>query len=290
MQMRTTRTLPCILSLLALATLLAAPAGAQAAVPPLNPGTVLLSTPAGAGTAVDFASNPIPADFFCPGSAPFNGAVALQGVPLATNPAGITGGADTIVEHLTTGTFNTSGVASFSAVLRAMRLRSSGTLAVTCGDGSTTSWRVDVCACGTQTATKVVAKLDPACNNCGTATGTLAVNVCVTFTDVNSGRVAGPIRQTLTLNLTNSGTGGTPWCFRPGLGEPVVSQPFQVDTNCDNQPDLTVRPSANFHTGYKCATQGQDCLALFGSLTHCHDTIPPSDKLHCVNPVCDKRQ
>jgi len=282
--MRGSRSRTRIVGLIALGALLAIPALAQ---PVLNPGTVLLSTPAGAGTTVDFAGTPLPADFFCPGSAPFAGSVALQGVPLVTNPPGIAGGADTIVEHLTTGTFS-GGVASFAAVLRAMHLRSSGTLAVTCGDGTTTFWRIDVCACGPQTATKVTAQLDPACNSCGTAGGTLSVNVCVTFTDVNSGRVLGPVRQTLTLNLTSS-TGGTPWCFRPGLGEPVANQPFQVDTNCDNQPDLTVRPSANFHTGYKCATQGQDCLTLFASLTHCHPTKPPSDKQHCVNPVCDRQ-
>jgi hypothetical protein len=288
MSMRRTRTLSRHLSLLALGALLAIPALAQ---PTLNPGTVLLSTPAGAGTAVDFAGTPLPADFFCPGSAPFGGVVPLQGVPLATNPPGIAGGADTIVEHLTTGTFS-GGVASFAAVLRAMHLRSSGNLSIVCGDGTTTSWRVDVCACGPQTATKIVAKLDPACNNCGTAGGTLAVSVCVTFTDVNSGRVLGPVRQNLTMNLVNSTTGPTPWCFKAGQNEPVANVPFQVDTNCDNQPDLTVRPSANFHTGYKCATQGADCLALFGSLTHCHENFsdPTSDHLHCVNPVCDKRQ
>jgi hypothetical protein len=288
MRMRRTKTLSC--HLLALGVLLAVPAVAQPAAQTLNPGTVLLSTPAGAGTAVDFAGTPLPADFFCPGSAPFGGVVALQGVPLATNPPGIAGGADTVVEHLTTGTFNTSGVATFAAVLRAMHLRSSTDLQIVCSDGTTTSWRVDVCACGPQTATKVVAKLDPACNTCGVAGGTLAVSVCVTFTEVNTGRVAGPVRQNLTLSLTNSNTGPTPWCFKPGQGEPVANQPFQVDTNCDNQPDLTVRPSANFHTGYKCANQGGDCLALFGFLTHCHDMIPPGDHLHCVNPVCDKRQ
>jgi hypothetical protein len=283
MQTNGPRTLSRISCLLAIGALLALPVLAQ---PPLNPGSVLLSTPAGAGTAVDFSSNPIPAGFFCAGSAPFAGVVPLQGVPLATNPAGIAGGADTIVEHTSAGIFS-GGIATFTAILRAMHLRSSNTLQIVCGDGTTTFWRVDVCACGPQASTTITAQIDLACNTCGTANGTLPVRVCVTFTNVNTGQRLGPISQNVVLNLAN-----TPWCFRPGLGETVATASFEVDSNCDNQPDLKVGASANFHTGYTCGTQGQDCQALFGFLTHCHPnyTDPTSDHEHCVNPVCNPRQ
>ena len=72
--------------LLALGMLLAIPSLAQ---PTINRGVDLFVTPADGTTAVDFSTNPIPADFFCPGSAPFTGTVGLQGVPLATVPPGI---------------------------------------------------------------------------------------------------------------------------------------------------------------------------------------------------------
>jgi len=71
----------------------------------------------------------------------------------------------------------------------------------------------------------------------------------------------------------------------------VVPSPFAVDTNCDEQPDLKVPGTTNFHTGWSCSTVGQDCWALFASLTHCHTNYTnPNDHPHCVNPVCGERQ
>src|ERR1700709_1009872 len=51
-------------------------------------------------TFVDFAKNPIPAGFFCAGSAPFTGRLALEGVPVATDVIGALGMTDTIVQRL----------------------------------------------------------------------------------------------------------------------------------------------------------------------------------------------
>jgi hypothetical protein len=280
MQTNGPRTLSRSFRLLVLGALLAIPVLAQ---PTINPGSVLLSTPAGAGTQVDFAGNPIPADFFCPGSAPFTGTVPLQGVPLATNPPGIAGGTDTLVEHQGPAVF-INGTTNIQAILVAMHLASVNNLQIVCGDGTVTNWRVDVCACGPQAATNISVQIDPACKTCGTANGVLPINVCLTFTEVNTGQRAGPIQQSILLDLSNVN-----WCYSPGRGETVVAQPFTVDTDCDRQPDRDVLPSTNFHTGYKCATQGFDCWTIFASLTHCHPTRPPSNKLHCINPVCGER-
>ncbi len=54
-------------------------------------------------TYVDFSSNPIPADFFDPGSDPFTGRVNFQGVPI--NPA-THGTTDTIVQRMETAKVN----------------------------------------------------------------------------------------------------------------------------------------------------------------------------------------
>ncbi len=51
-------------------------------------------------TEIDFGTTPLPADFFGPGSDPFDGVVVLQGSPLDTVPAGALGSTDTIYERL----------------------------------------------------------------------------------------------------------------------------------------------------------------------------------------------
>ena len=48
---------------------------------------IVFQTSASKPTSVDFAPHPIPAGFFCPGSAPFNGHVELKGVgPVTLRP------------------------------------------------------------------------------------------------------------------------------------------------------------------------------------------------------------
>lgn len=264
--------------LLALCALLALPAMAQTAI---RRGIDTFTTPADGRTVVDFSSNPIPAGFFCTNSAPFAGVIPLKGVPLATAPAGITGGADTIVERISDGVFTSTGTATFSVVLRALRLTGINTITVSCS-GVLTTWRVDVCACGLQPTGKLTAKIDPACGTCGTASGNLLIASCIRFTRLDTGQVAGPVTQNINLGVKNMN-----WCYRAGPGQTVVTASFGVDTNCDNQPDLTLPPMSNFFPGRSCATQNADCLTVFAALTTCHENFTnPGSHDHCVNPVC----
>jgi hypothetical protein len=268
--------------LLALCALIALPALAQP--PTIRRGVDLFTTPAGSGTVVDFASNPVPAGFFCSGSAPFTGVVPLQGVPLPTSPAGIAGTTDTIVERLTDAVFSTTGTATFSVVLRAMRLTGSNTITVDCPEGPTT-WRVDVCACRLQPTNTITVTIDPACGTCGKATGQLRIQACITFTRTDTGQVAGPLQQNIVLDFNKMD-----WCYKAGAREQIVSQPFGVDSNCDGQPDLTLPATSNFHPGWKCANQGLDCWTQFAALTHCHPNFTnPGAHDHCINPVCGER-
>ncbi len=263
---------------LALGIILATAAVAQ---PTIIAGVDVFQTSTGASpTFVDFSTNPIPAGFFCPDSAPFTGQIAFKGLPLVTNPAGVTANGDTIVERLANGAF-VGGSASIPVVVRALRMTSINNLVVTCGDGTTTTWRVDTCLCGQQPTTKITVTVDQACG-CGHFNGTLQLNVCLTFTNVSTGAVAGPIRQVITLNLVN-----TPWCPKAGLGEPTIATSFTVDTNCDGQPDFQVPGTTNFHIGWNCGNQGVDCWTQYANLTHCHEG-PGHD--HCVNPICGRPQ
>src|SRR5215210_15053 len=81
-------------------------------------------TPADGSTFVDFAKTPIPAGFFCSGSAPFTGRVAFQGEPVVTGTPGALGATDTIVQRLDDAVFNKRGVAVTRTQVRALSLRS----------------------------------------------------------------------------------------------------------------------------------------------------------------------
>ena len=270
------------LSLLTLlSAVLAVPSAAQH--PPISRGVDLFETSTSAPTFVDFASNPIPAGFFCPGSDPFSGVVNLRGLPLATAPAGVAGSADTVVERLTDGNF-VGGEANIQIVVRAMRLGSTDSIDVFCpNENVVTRWRVSACLCGLQPTSTIVARVDQACG-CGHFNGTLRLNVCLRFTREDTGQTVGPIQQPITLSITNM-----PWCYQPGAGETVVSQPFGVDTNCDGKPDLTVPATSNFHPGWDCASRGVDCWVQYAALTRCHSSYGQAPHDHCVNPICGER-
>jgi hypothetical protein len=236
------------------------------------------------GTQANFTNSPLPADFFCTGSSAFSGSIPLTGVPLTTVPAGIAGSTDTIVQRLANGVFTSSGTATIPVILRALKMRSSSNLTVFCPGVGNTNWQVDACLCGAQTQTTITAKIDPACGTCGTFDGTLKVNACLRFTRVDTGQTVGPVQQSIALGIKSM-----PWCYKAGLSETVIASSFSVDTNCDGKADLTLPGTSNFHPGWKCSNVGQDCWALFASLTHCHDG-PSADHPHCVNPVCGRKQ
>src|SRR5689334_9523224 len=58
-----------------------------------------------------FAKDPLPAGFFCPGSAPFTGRVIMRGAPVAMKPA-IGQPVDTVVARLDDAAFNAKGEAT----------------------------------------------------------------------------------------------------------------------------------------------------------------------------------
>jgi hypothetical protein len=96
-------------------------------------------TPADGSTFVDFATTPIPAGFFCPGSAPFTGKVAFKGEPIVTGTPGALGTADTIVQRLDDAAFNKRGVARTRIQFRALSLKSLAPIATECGKFTVTA-------------------------------------------------------------------------------------------------------------------------------------------------------
>src|SRR5262245_38282312 len=125
-------------------------------------GVDVFQTSTGKPTKADFAKNPIPADFFCKGSAPFTGEIELRGVPLTTAPAGVTANGDTIVERLGDGPL-TGGTATIPVKVRALQLTGSQPLSIDCPGQGATQWKVDTCLCGPQPTTKIMVKVDQSC-------------------------------------------------------------------------------------------------------------------------------
>jgi hypothetical protein len=279
----------CVSSILAQAASLAGAASAQI----IKAGSDTFQTTESARspnhvTVMNFGSTSIPAGTFCQGSAPFTGKIELVGVPLTTDPPGVAANGDIVVERLKDGALGTP----IPVVVRALRLTGARLLDITCSSGPT-KWRVEVGLCGEQPTTEIVARSDQPCG-CGHFNGALTLDIGLRFTEVAdargpvaNGKVVGPLKQEVQLKITDM-----PWCPKPVRGEPVISRPFRVQTECcTSEP---VPPTTNFFPGGNCkllAGVGVDCLTQYANLTSCHEDrhIPPSGHQHCVNPICGKR-
>lgn len=271
--------------LLALTLLVAVPLTAQGPKY-VQSGIDAFQTATNAPTSADFSTDPIPAGFFCPGSDPFKGIIQLLGQPLVTNPPGALAGADTVVERLS-GVDLSGGYGVAPIVVRAMNLYSPDVIGIYCPGQGDTRWRVDVCLCDCQETTKITISLGDECDTCGYFKGELAVNVCLTFTNLETGEVRGPLSHAVNLLIDNM-----PWCMNPGAGGLEVKDPFKVDSDCDGKPDLVLPGTTNFHPGWTCDSSsggGGDCWQIYDDLTSCHEG-PAPDHLHCINPICGKER
>ena len=102
-------------------------------------GVDFLTTPGLSGqagpTAWDFSTSPLPADFFGPGSDPFDGAITLRGEPLIGS--GLPAGTDTIIARIEDALLPDpiDSEATISTEIVAMHLVSSDPITVTFGGG-----------------------------------------------------------------------------------------------------------------------------------------------------------
>jgi hypothetical protein len=119
----------CVL-LLAVAAL---PALAASPIDRVPAGLDYWQTLSSGATMYDFSNNAIPAGFFCNGSAPFKGRVNFEGVPIHTEPAGILGTTDTVIERLDDAIFDDSGTAQTRIRGRVLNLQGTDLLKNACG-------------------------------------------------------------------------------------------------------------------------------------------------------------
>ncbi len=219
-------------------------------------------------TFFDFSSDPIPAGFFCSGSAPFTGKVTFKGEPIATSPAGALGGADTIIQRLDDARFDRRGVAQTRVQMRALSFSSIKPIETACG-----AFQVSVSLDGQQPVTRMKIVRDH--DRGGRYFAPISLRVRVTFTSL-----AGKSHER--LELSRSATfpilSNTFWASRPG--NPSFSHEGVVlaDTDSDGEPDTFLPGTSNFAPGWRFGpTRAGEPVA--SPTQHCVDA---SEGCHCM--------
>lgn len=202
-------------------------------------------------TFATFQDEPLPADFFCSGSAPFTGKIAFKGKPIVTEPAGIFRTADTILERLDHASFDENGVAVTRLQMRAMQFEGIELLQTECG-----AFKVELVLHGEQPITEMriyhpktlaLRGAQAAPNGAGRFAAEIGVNTLIRFTSVDHGGPALEVpRNALFPPLANSY-----WSERPGQRGIAFRSFVKVDTNSDGLAD-TFLPgtSRNFAAGW----------------------------------------
>lgn len=266
------------------ALLLALPASAGVDV--IRGGIDLWQTPADGSTYADFATDPVPAGFFCPGSAPFAGKIVFRGAPIETAVPGSLGPADTIVVRLDDARFNARGVASTRIQLRALSLVGVAPIQTACG-----AFRVSAQLAGEQpiTGMRIVRSHETG----GQFVAPLSLRMKLVFTPADG--LAGEPRELLGAIDFRHEPGA--WSTRPGKGGLEVAGSVLVDTNGDRVTDTRLPGTTNFFPGWSSA-RGLD-TATAAPTCHCDPSqtfgaassieaasgTPPCAHLHCPEPV-----
>jgi hypothetical protein len=223
-------------------------------------------------TFIDFAKNPIPAGFFCPGSAPFTDRVAFQGVPIVTGTPGALGAADTIVQRLDDAAFNKRGVAVTRVQVRALSLKSVQPVKTACGTFTATV-RLD----GVQPVTKMRIVRDD--QDGGRLSAPLWLNVKVSFTPVD--RVSREALE-IPVEVRFPATPNVPW--RSKAVAPTPAGFVLVDTDGDRLADTYLPGTSNFIAGQSASRKPRagaaEKFTEGGGQYYCHYSGDP-DKQHC---------
>ena len=261
-----TRSCTCKRITIAFTMFVVATVASPAAADDVLPGIDLFETPPGSSSdAFNSAAGgmPIPADFFFPGSDPFDGSIALQGNPLG-GPFGLT---DTIVERLLPATLPCPSSTAIPIEIVALDLVSTSPITVTENGGQNpTQWDVRVCLSDCH----FVVLPDPLCSQL--AAGDLTGSMTIDHTHSNGGTfdsslpvlpkfiftpvVAGPPQAILDAGLQGAPpdvltASNVPWVHTAynAFGITQVPGGLQVDGNCDGIPDPPLPGTSNFVPG-----------------------------------------
>lgn len=189
-------------------------------------------------TLRDFSRDPLPAGFFCEGSAPFTGRIAFRGVPIASDNPGLLGETDTIVERMDNANFDEAGVATTRVRLRALQMVSIAPVRTSCG-----SYNVSVSLEGRQPVTRM--RIFREGEDGGRFLAPLALRAKLTFTPVSGrGRELAVVRDVrFDANPRNR------WGLRPVEAVQKAARTVKIDTDGDQIPDTILRGPSNFAAG-----------------------------------------
>lgn len=240
------------------------------AAPAIERGVDVFTTTANGKTFYDFAANPVPAGFFCKGSAAFTGRVPLRGLPIATEVPGQLRNGDTVIERLDDAVFDGSGVATTRIRFKALSLVSIEPIRTSCG-----AYHVYVTLAGQQPETTM--RIRRASERGGSFRAPLAADVRLSFVPVKG-------RSTRKLELAGSVRfpgQPIPWSVRSGPGTRQI-EPGLVDTNGDLVLDTHVSGSSGFAPGWSPdgVRAPKSCTLCEGE--RCHSD---SGEQHCTGPV-----
>jgi hypothetical protein len=249
-----------------LTLLLAAPSFAADRV--IANGIDLWKTPGDGTSFADFSQEPIPAGFFCPGSAPFTGRIVTKGIPIASSQPGGLGNADTIVQRLDNARFNKRGVATTRIQMRAMQFEGLTLIKTSCG-----VFKAFVQLDGEQPITTMQIVRDN--EKGGRFSAPISVNVKFLFKPVDG--VTTEVRE-LRQEVRFPPARFQRWSdSREVSGGVVVNDSVKVDTDGDGTPDTLLPGTSNFLAGrspfVKMPTD--PCHWSAGSGQHCPEMIDP---------------
>jgi hypothetical protein len=228
-----------VLLALVLAALAAVPAAALDQT--IYNGIDLWVTRGDGSTFRDFAEEPIPAGFFCAGSAPFTGKIVFRGLPVATGNPGELGTTDTIVQRLDDATFNRKGVAYTRIQVRALSFEAVAPIKTSCG-----FFRVTVALDGVQPVTRMRIIRDDGLG--GRFLSPIWVDVKLMFTPVGRVRTGETLELTRALRFAPNPKAA--WSV-PGLATKQVRGFVMVDTDGDSVPETFLPGTSNFVAGLR---------------------------------------
>lgn len=260
------------ISLIALAVVAFMSLSPLGADPVIQRGIDTFTTTANGKTYYDFSHNPIPANFFCKGSASFTGRVPLKGLPIETAAPGELRNADTVVERLDDAVFDVDGTAVTRIRFRALSMVSVAPIKTVCG-----AFHVYVSLADEQPVTTM--RIQRTQESGGTFFAPFSINARISFIPVKPARGKSPRKLELAGRVTFPGT-PIPWSFSAGAATKRIGSVF-VDTNGDMAPDTRLSGTSNFFPGW--SSYGvMEKLCYLCEPEVCHTD---SGEQHCTGPI-----
>ena len=243
----------------------------------------LWETPENNNTFVDFgcpAVPPVPADFFGPGSDPFDGRIDFRGDPLETSPPDVLGPTDTIIKRNRAANLpdcpSTDGPIETEIV--ALSLVSVQPITVTYYGGmDPEEWDVKMCLSESAPHPIGVTTFNRDCQEGGTFMATIPVVPMFVFTRIPDGMQVfydfGSGGPTVTYDIPEAH-----WQFIDSFFDVYMASGDELVSNCDDVPDIAIGRS------------GVDLIPGLQAIPcdNCND--PATDHLIPITPMIEPSQ